>query len=779
MKFSSSQPGHRREDLRFLVGKGRFAANRSIVGHLHLVVVRSIHAHADINAVHVGAAEAMPGVVGVMTSADLDREGVGCIPCDYVAPSIGERTSHVPPFNILARDRIRYVGQAVAAVVAESPEAALTGAESVEIEYAPLAAVVGVEAAVEAGSPLLWDEASDNVAMHWRTGDAEATAKAFATAEHVVSLELVNNRVSANPMEPRCAIGSHDEASGAFTLHTPCQGPFELRRVLADNVLRIPRSLLRVVPGDVGGGFGMKGFPYPEQALVLLAARRFGRPVVWRAERTEALLSDYHARDHLTKISLALDGDGRFLALEVETLANVGAVLSSYGMYIPTSCYADGLPGSYVLPAMSVDVRGVFTNTSPVDAYRGAGRAEGTYAVERVIDMAAETLGIDPAELRLRNILDEAALPYRNAIGQTYDSGGFGQCLRLAAEKAEWASFPKRRESSAVRARLRGIGIASYVMPAGYASGENAEIRVDVDGSVTVCIGNVSCGQGHETAMTKLVSEALGVNPQIVRVIQGDTERVSSLSTSNAGSHFLQTAGPAAQAAVQDVIEKGRRIAAHLLEVSDEDLEFSDADFVVGGTDRRVTFGEVAAAAHDPNNLPDEIEPGLGASRYVKSSSDTFPCGCHVAEVEIDPETGEIVILTYVVVNDFGRIRNRQIVSGQVHGGVAQGLGQALMEHCVYDADGQLLSGSFLDYAIPRANDVPTLQLDFVETPAKSNPLGVKGCGEAGATSAPPAIANAILDALRPLGVRQLQMPMTSEKIWRAIREAQNGVPLV
>ena len=773
MKFGRSQPGHRTEDKRFLVGKGRFLMNRHLGEHLRLAVVRSPHAHADIEHIDTVAAAATEGVAAVITGADLQAENIGLLPCTVVMPSEGERDSYVPPFEVLARDRVRYVGQAVAAVVAESKAIALEAAERIDVSYAPLDATVDLREAVAGNSAAIWDQATDNVAMHWRSGDADAVAAAFEAAAQVVTLELVNNRISANTMEPRGAVGTYDPVSEAFTLHTTCQDPKGLRQVFAEHVLGIAQSKLRVVVEDVGGGFGMKAFAYPEQALVLIAARRVGCPVAWCAERGESFVSDFHARDHVTEISLALDEDARFLALKVETLANVGAYLSLFGMFIPTGCYVDGLPGAYALPALLADVRGVFTNTSPVDAYRGAGRAEGTYALERVIDEAADVLGLDRIELRLRNAISEGSLPYRNAIGRSYDSCGYAQCIELAAERAGWSGFSGRREAAAGRKVLRGIGVGGYLMPVGYAPGEIARIGIGGGGGVTVTLGNVSCGQGHETSTIRLVGTALGVDAALIRVVQGDTDRVSQLATGNTGSHFLQSAGPALQGAAERVIEKGKRIAAHILEASRADVEFSAGDFVVAGTDRRLGLGEVAAAAYDPGSLPGDIDPGWDESYFYKSQSDTYPCGCHVAEVEIDPDTGKVELIAYTAVNDFGRVINRDIVEGQVHGGVAQGLGQALLEHCIYDPDGQLLSGSFLDYAMPRADNMPSLDIAFVETPAETNPMGVKGCGEAGATCAPAAIINAILDALRPLGVTHIDMPATSAQIWDAIQRAK------
>lgn len=735
-----------------------------------MVVVRSPEAHADIRAIDVGRAREMPGVIGVLTASDLTAEGIGTIPCGEVQPSIGDRETFVPPFHLLADGRVRFVGQAVAAVIAKTQTAAQDAAEAMEVDYAALPAVSDVETAV-AGGAALWPEAPDNISMHWRTGDAEAVEATFSKADHVVTVDLVNNRISANPMETRGAIAEYDPAEDAFVLYTNSQGQHETRNVMADSILGIPRGKLRVVCADVGGGFGMKGFPYPEQALALITARRFGQPVAWICDRSEALSSDYHARDHVTTASLALDDAGRFLAMKVDTLANVGAVLSSFGLFIPTDCYVHGVPGAYNIPAIQVDVRGVFTNTSPVDAYRGAGRAEGTYMLERLLDQAARELGMDPLELRRRNLLGPDALPYTTALGETYDCGAFHACLDAAVELADVAGVSQRKTAASGSGRLRGVGIGCALTPVGYTPGDTARIRVESTGAVAVLIGNVSCGQGHETTAVRMVSLALGIEPDLVRVVQGDTERLTELVDANGGSTFMQSAGPALAGAADAVIEKGRRIAAHLLEAGAADVDFDEGTFHVVGTDRKVTFTDIASAAYDPESLPGEIRPGLDEAHY-HAAQDTYPFGCHIAEVEVVPETGEVEIVAYTVVSDFGNILNPGLVTGQVHGGMAQGIGQALSEHMVYGREGELLAGSFMDYAMPRAGHCPAPDLAFIEDPATSNPLGVKGCGEVPTCSAAPAVINAVLDALAPLGVTELQMPATPARVWEAIRRA-------
>ena len=760
--------------VRFLTEGGRYVANMRLAGELAMHVVRSPHGHARLVEIDATAALAMPGVAGVLSGADLVGDGIGPLPCQAPMPSVGGRQSFEPPRPVLAVDRVRHVGEPVVAVVAESVELARDAADRIEIDYAALPAVTDTAAAVAPGAAKVWPDRPDNICMHWQIGDDAATAAAFDAAVAVVRLRLVNNRLVVNAMEPRSAIGQYDRAAGRFTLHTTCQNPHNLRHVMAVDVLGVPTGAVRVVTGDVGGGFGMKAFAYPEQALVLWAARRFGRPVAWRGERSEGFVSDSQARDHVTEIALALDADHRILALRVETIANLGAYLSLYGPFIPTGCYADGLPGVYAIPAIHVDVKGVFSHTVPVDAYRGAGRAESTYALERVIDAAARTLGIDGVDLRRRNLVSSDALPHKTPIGHVYDSGDFAANMARAMARADWSGFAARRTAAAARGRRAGIAAANYLEPAGYSPGEAARIRFDPAGGVTVLAGNISCGVGHAQSLSRIVSERLGVSSDQVRIVQGDTDLVPELSGGSGGSHFLQTAGPALVGAADRIIDKGCRIAAHLLEAAADDVEFADGAFQVAGTDRQVGLDRVVAAAFDPAGLPAEIQPGLDESHFYRAAAETYPSGCHVAEVEVDPETGRVAVVRYTVVDDFGRVLNPALVEAQVHGGIAQGLGQALIEYCVYDsATGQLLTGSLLDYALPRADDLPAIDVALNETPCRTNPLGVKGCGEAGATGAPAALINAILDALAPLGVNDLDMPATPERVWQAIRAAK------
>jgi len=775
VKFGMGQPLKRREDRRFLTGQGRYVDDIKLPGACRLYVLRSPHAHARLLGIDAAAAQAMPGVLAVLTGAEAEADRLGGLPCAGAPDSVGGRQTLLPSYPILATGKVRHAGQAVAAVVATSLEAAQDAAEAIAVDYEALPSVTSAEAAQGADAPRLWDEGGDNVCLHWRMGDDDAAEAALARAAHVSRLRLVNNRLVVASMEPRGAVGQYDPGSGGFTLWTSNQGAHVLRDAMA-GVLGATRADVRVITPDVGGGFGMKAFPYPEQALVLWAARKVGRPVRWTAERGEAFLSDTQGRDHVTEVALALDGEGRFLALKAETVANLGAYLSFFAPFIPTDCYALALPSVYAIPAVSLEVKAVFTNTVPVDAYRGAGRPEAAYAVERIVDKAAAELGIDPVELRRRNLVPASAMPYTSAFQVRYDSGDFARNLDDALAHAERDGFEARRREAAARGRLRGLGLAYYVELTGWTDGDTTRLKFDPSGHVTVYAGSVSNGQGHETAYAHLVAERLGVAPEAVRVVQGDTQAIAELSSGVGGSHFLQVAGPSLHGAAEKVIAKAKRLAAHLMEASEADVEFEDGVFAIAGTDRRVGWTEVAQLAFTVAELPAEIAPGLDESHYYKLESHAFPNGCHVAEVEIDPATGIVEVVAYTVVDDFGRVLNPLLVAGQVHGGIAQGLGQALSEGCVYDPDsGQLLTGSFMDYAMPRAASLPSIDFSYNEVPCQTNPLGVKGCGEAGAIGAPPALINAVLDALRPAGVAEIDMPATPERVWRALQAAGHG----
>ena len=775
-KFGMGQPLRRREDRRFLTGQGQYVDDIRVEGARHLVVLRSPHAHARIEALITSPASGMPGVAMIMTGADLAADGLGPLPCLGAPDSIGGRETLMPDYPVLALDRVRYVGQPVAAVIAASLAEAKDAAEAIEVDYEPLPAITDTEAAAEPDAPKVWQESADNICLHWEMGDATAVEAAFAEASHVTRLRLINNRLIVASMEPRGAIAHYDPGTDGYTLWTCNQGVHMLRPALA-GVLGVSETALRIVTPDVGGGFGMKTFAYPEQALVLWAAKRAGAPVRWAADRSEAFVSDAQGRDHVTEIELAVDGEGRFLGLRASTIANLGAYLSLAAPFIPTDCYALALPSVYQFPAMHLDVRAVFTNTVPVDAYRGAGRPEASYAIERVVDQAAADLGIDPVDLRRANFIGSEAMPFTTVFDTTYDSGDFSRNLGDALEQAEWREFDTRRTHSSAYGRLRGIGLAYYIELTGWVDGDTTRLKFDPSGGVTVYAGSISNGQGHETSYAQMVADRLGVDFDAVRVVQGDTQAIAELSSGVGGSHFLQVAGPSLYGAADQVIDKAKRLAAHLMEASEADIEFSDGTFAIAGTDRSIGWSDVLGLAFNVGELPQELSPGLDESHYYKLETFAYPNGCHVAEVEIDPETGVVEVIRYTVVDDFGRVMNPLIVAGQVHGGVAQGLGQALFEGAVYDTDsGQPLTGSFLDYTMPRADGLPSIDFAYNEVPCQTNPLGVKGCGEAGSIGAPPAVMNAILDALRPEGVEHLDMPATPEKIWRALQLARPAV---
>ncbi|HEV2955363.1 MAG TPA: xanthine dehydrogenase family protein molybdopterin-binding subunit [Xanthobacteraceae bacterium] len=772
------------EDARYLLGRSRYVADISMPGELCCVLVRSPHAHAAIRAIDVTPALARPGVVAAFTGADMAVDAVGPMRAFWVIRSADGRPMAEPPRFALARERVRHVGEPVAAVFAETSHAALEAAESVVVDYAPLPAVTESRAALETGALQLHTNAPGNVCFRWERGDAAAVERALAGAAHVTALDLVNNRLVGAAIEPRAVLAALDPATGRLTLYDSTQTPHHVRRFLAEE-LRLTESGLRVIAPDVGGGFGYKGKHYPEETIVAWAARRLRRPVKWVATRAESFLADNQARDHVTRAELALDADGRFLALRVQTFANLGAYVSTFGAAIPSAIYSSLLAGPYRTPAIHVAVTGVFTNTLPTDAYRGAGRPEACYVLERLADQAARDLKIDRAEIRRRNLVPAAAIPYKTPIGPSYDSGDFPAVLERALDLADYRGFAARRRTAAPGC-LRGIGIACYVESSGVAPSrfagalgaragffESAVIRVRPDGGVQAMLGTHSHGQGHETTFAQIVASRLGVPLAKVEIVEGDTDRVP-FGTGTFGSRSIAVGGSALDRAAAKIIAKGKAIAAHLLEAATADVEFSAGWFNVAGTDRRVDFASVAHAAHVPHDYPLEtLEPGLEESAFYDPPNFAFSNGVHVAEVEVDRETGAVRVIAYRAVDDIGTVINPMIVEGQIQGGVAQGVGQALTERCAYDAAGQLLSGSFMDYALPRADDVPEVISEFDESqPCTHNPLGAKGCGEAGSIAAPAAIVNAVLDALAPLGITELDMPLTPERVWRAIRAA-------
>lgn len=761
-QFGFGQSAARAEDERLLTGRGRYVDDINPPGLAHVAVVRSPHAHAVVEGIDADAARRMPGVLAVYTAADLESEGIGPLPCVCPIRNRDGSRSVMPPRPALAHDRVRHVGDAVAFVVAETRVRAEDAAEAIEVDYDPLPAVVDTAGALAAAAAQVWDAAAGNLCFDWGRGDAAAVDEAFRKADRIVEVDLINNRVVANPMETRGAVAEVEPDSGRLVLHVPCQGVHLIRRLLAASVFKVEESDIHVLCHDVGGGFGMKIFLYPEYVMALFAARRLGRPVKWIATRGEAFVSDDHGRDNVTRARLALDENARFLGLQVDTVANMGAYLSTYAPLIATDAGVPMLAGPYALPCAHARVRGVFTHTQPVDAYRGAGRPEATYVIERVVDAAAREVGLSPAEIRRRNFIAPQAMPYRTCFGMTYDSGDFARNLADALTLAEWDDFERRREEARLGGRLRGIGLASYVECSAGGAPEEARIRVASDGRVTLFIGTQSNGQGHETAYRQIIAEYLGVGFDNVDVVQGDSDRIP-FGSGTGGSRSVPVGGAAVSGASLKVQDKARVYAAELLEVAAVDVEFAAGTFRVVGTDRRIGLTEVAKAAAPAGGGASFDE----AERWTPPSH-TFPNGCHVCELEVDPDTGVVEIQRYVVVDDFGRVLNPMLLAGQIHGGVAQGIGQALHERCVFDpASGQLLSGNFSDYAMPRADNVPEIVLQFNEVPCTTNALGMKGAGEAGAIGAPPAVINACIDAF---GGRQVDMPATPECLWRLAR---------
>jgi carbon-monoxide dehydrogenase large subunit len=758
----------RLEDIRFLTGRGRFVEDFALSGEVYAYVLRSPHAHAVIERIDTTGAREANGILDVFTEADLRADGIGSLPCIAQVSTVNPLI--VPPRYALARERVRHVGDPVALVIAESRDLARDAAEQIAVEYHTLDPVVGALAALLPGAPVIWEEAAGNLCFRFQRGDRIATEAAFAKADHIVEIELVNNRVVPAPIEPRAAIGSYDAAGDRLHLLLTGQGVHGIRSQLAQSVFHLPLERIQLTAPDVGGGFGMKNFLYPEWVLVLWAARRLGRPVKWVAERTEEFVAGTQGRDNHTRARLALDEDSRFLGLDVSTVANLGAYLSSNGPGSSTNSPATAMGGVYAIPAIFMDVRGTFTNTVPIDAYRGAGKPEANYLIERLIDIAARRIGSDPVSLRRRNLI--AGFPYRSALGMTIDCGRFAANLDDALARAQDAAFAARRAAAAARGRLRGLGVGCFLETARGTPNEGAEIRFNPDGGVSLILGTQSNGQGHETSYPQIAAALLGLPLATFRLVQADTTVVKS-GAGHGGARSMHQGGTALVKAAEAVIEKGRAIAAGLLQADLADVVFTAGHFVVPGTGREMDLLAVARAATDPANLPGGMVPGLDSYAFNLSDLFTFPNGCHIAEVEIDPETGVITLERYTVVDDYGRLINPMLTKGQVQGGVAQGIGQALLEHTVYDSgSGQLLSGSLMDYALPRANDLPPFDITLAELPTAANPLGVKGSGQAGCIAAPQTIVNAIVDALAPLGIEHLDMPVTPERVWRAIRGA-------
>ncbi len=767
----------RREDYRFLTGAGTYTDDVRLDRQACAVFVRSPHAHAGIKRIDTGRARQAPGVIAIYTGEDIANAKIAGLPCGWLITDVNGQPMKEPAHPVLAQGKVRYVGDHVAVVIAETQLQARDAAELVEVDYDVLPAVVDVADARKPGAPVIHDNAPDNICYVWGLGDKGGVDKAFASAHKVAKLGFVNNRLIPNAIEPRAALASFNRADDSYTLYVSNQNPHVERLLMTAFVLGLPEHKVRVIAPDVGGGFGSKIYLYAEDVVVTWASRQINRPVKWTAERSESFTSDAHGRDHVTVAELAMDKDGKFLAMRVHTTAAMGAYLSTFASCIPTILYATLLAGQYTTPLIYCEVTAVFTNTAPVDAYRGAGRPEATYVVERLVETAARDMQLDPAEIRRRNFITQ--FPYQTPVALLYDTGNYPQTLAAATKLADVAGFPARKAEAARRGKLRGLGYACYIEACGIAPSavagslgaraglfEAGEVRVHPTGKVTVFTGSHSHGQGHETTFAQVVASRLGIPIEDVDIVHGDTGRIL-FGMGTYGSRSLAVGGTAIVKAVDKVIAKGRKIAAHLMEASDEDVEFSDGVFKVAGTDKQVPFAQVSLTAYVPHNYPhDKLEPGLNEQAFYDPTNFTFPAGSHICEVEVDPDTGHTTIVSFTAVDDFGNVINPMIVEGQVHGGLAQGIGQALLEGCRYDKDsGQLVTGSFMDYCMPRADDVPTFKVGTEVTPCTHNPLGVKGCGEAGAIGAPAAVINAITDAL---GVRDIEMPATPERVWRA-----------
>lgn len=769
-KFGVAQSVARVEDQRLITGAGQYTDDVRLEGEVHAVLLRSPFAHARIRSIDTDAAKAMPGVLGVYTHADLQADGIGQLPCMIPLKNRDGSARADTPRPALADGIVKHVGDPVAFVVAETLAAARDGAEAIAVDYDSLPAVADLEGATAPGAPLAWEGVPGNRAFDWEQGDKAAVDALFAKAAHVGRIRVLNNRVVVAAMEPRAVVAAYDPGDERFTLYLPTQGTMLLKNLLANAVFRIPPEKIRIRTLDVGGGFGMKIFLYNEQVLCAYAARKLGRPVRWVSDRTEAFLSDTHGRDNISTAEIALDADHNFLALRVHTLAGMGAYLSTYAPMIPTMAGTKVLPSVYRYKAMHVRVEGVLTNTVPVDAYRGAGRPEANYLMERLIDATAAQLGVDRFDLRRKNFIPEEALPWTTPTGLTYDSGEFGRNLDVALEIADWAGFADRAARSRAQGRYRGFGLAYYLEATGGAPTERAVIRFTEDEMVEVLVGTQSTGQGHETAYTQLVVDRLGVAPEQVRVLQGDSDTIN-FGGGTGGARSLYSEGGAILGASEKVIAQGREAAALMLEAAAVDITFEEGRFRIAGTDRAIGIMELARALR-AGQIPDAVDRRLDADAEHKIEAITFPNGCHVAEVEVDPATGRVEVTRYTVVDDMGRIINPMIVKGQIHGGVAQGIGQALYEDTAYDAEGQLLAGSFMDYCLPRADDLPDIEVVLREVPCRTNPLGVKGAGEAGSVGAPPAVMNALTHALKDLGAAHIDMPATPDRIWKALSGA-------
>ncbi|MBI3705497.1 MAG: xanthine dehydrogenase family protein molybdopterin-binding subunit [Rhizobiales bacterium] len=770
----------RKEDFRFITGSGQYTDDVVRPGETRAVFVRSPHAHAKIRSIDVGAARKMPGVVDVLTGAQLATDKIGNLICGWMIHSKDGTPMKMASHPALAAAKVNCVGDAVAVVIAETYEQGRDAAEKVKVDYEVLAAVVDPAKAQAPGVPQIHPDIANNTIYQWHLGDAKATAAAFAAAAHVTKLDIVNNRLVPNAMEPRAALAEYDAGTDNLTLWNTSQNPHVARLVIAAFVGMAPEHKLRVIAPDVGGGFGSKIFIYPEEVVCLWAARKLRRPVKWTADRSESFLTDAHGRDHVTHAELALDAQGKILALRAKTIANLGAYMSTFSSSVPTYLYATLLSGQYDIPSIYCEVDAVYTNTAPVDAYRGAGRPEATFVVERLMEVSARQMKIEPADLRKRNFIK--TFPHQTPVIMAYDAGDYHASLKKALEIADVKGFNKRRRDSARHGKLRGLGFSTYIEACGIAPSqavgslgcgvglwESAEVRVNPTGSVEVLTGTHAHGQGHETTFAQLVSERLGIPFENVSIVHGDTDKVQ-FGMGTYGSRSGAVGMSAIVKALDKIEAKAKKVAAHMLEAAEGDIEFKDGKFTVAGTDKSATWGDVALNAYIAHKFTGaELEPGLKETSFYDPTNFTFPAGCHICEVEVDIDTGKTDIVNWTAVDDFGAIINPMIVEGQVHGGIAQGVGQALLEGAVYDKSGQLVTGSMMDYTMPRAHDLPSFHVGLTETKAPSNPLGVKGCGEAGAIAAPAAVINAITDAI---GTEDLAMPATANAVWSALKRA-------
>ena len=779
------KPVRRVEDKRFISGKGRYTDDIVLPGMLHAYIIRSHHAHAKILGIDTRQAENMEGVVAIFTGKDIADADINGVPCGWQVDFKNGETMKEPPHPLLVATKARYMGDAVAVVIAESKAQAKDAAEQVMVDYEPLKAVVDAALAVENGAPLVHEDIPDNMAFDWELGDREKTNQTMAKAHHITTLEFINQRLIPNAIEPRCAIGDYDDTNDKYTLYTSSQNPHLIRLLMCAFVLGIPEHKVRVVSPDVGGGFGSKIFHYAEEALMTWCSKQLGKPIKWTAERSESFMTDCHGRDHVTKAQMGFDEAGKIIGLRVKTFANLGAYLSTFAPCVPTYLHGTLLQGLYTTSAIHVDVTGVFTHTTPVDAYRGAGRPEATYLLERLIDKAALEMEVDPTALRFKNFIppfDGINEPgFQTEVALQYDSGNYAPVLKRAMEMAGYKTLREEQAHARESGRLIGIGISTYIEACGIAPSavvgslgaraglyESAQVRVQPTGKVSVYVGSHAHGQGHETTFAQIVADKFGIAMEDVEVVHGDSESVA-FGMGTYGSRSLAVGGSAIMKGIEKVLEKGAKIAAHKLEASENDLKFADGKWTVKGTDKSISFGDVALTAYVPHVYPDGLEPGMDFASFYDPTNFTYPFGAHIAVVEVDKETGKVDLKRFIACDDVGNVINPMIVDGQIHGGVAQGIGQALFEGAIYDESGQLVNGSYMDYTMPRADDLPLFETDRTVTPCPHNPLGVKGAGEAGTIGSTPAVVNAVMDALAPFGIMDLEMPLTPEKVWNAI----------